>query len=43
MLGVRIAFAFGILVAVSVFATCIRKYRRAEHIRMLTAQQRDMR
>lgn len=45
MLGVRIAFAFafGIIVAVSVFATCIRKYRRAEHIRMLTAKQRTLR
>lgn len=43
MLGVRIAFAFGIIVAFSVFATCIRKYRRAEHIRMLTAKQRTLR
>ena len=43
MLGVRIAFAFGILAAVSVFATCICKYRRAEHIRILTAKQRTLR
>lgn len=43
MLGVRIAFLFGILAAASVSAASIRKYRRAEHIRMLTAQQRNMR
>lgn len=43
MLGARIAFAFGILAAASVFAACIRKHRRAEHIRKLTAKQRTMR
>lgn len=43
MLGARIAFVFGILAAVSVSAASIRKYRRAEHIRILTAKQRTLR
>lgn len=42
MLGTRIAFAFGILAAASVFAACIRKHRRVEHIRKLTAKQRTL-
>lgn len=42
MLGVRIAFVFGILAAASVSAASIRKHRRAEYIRKLTAKQRTL-
>lgn len=42
MLGVRIAFLFGILAAASVSAASIRKHRRVEYIRKLTAKQRTL-
>lgn len=42
MLGVRIAFAFGILAAATVLAACIRRQQRAGRIRMLMARQRTL-